>query len=269
MLTISSKYRRTLTQLDGIDIPTREGVSARWKGIRHSDLAHIVLEACAEHNLTVTNADWGVNKQQTDLFGSLDLSPSDDMNIVTPSGTGLSLAVRHSNVGEYAVTFAVGARVFVCANGMLYGDFVVSHKHTISLVLCDLVDLAMRRFIGESRKLAAAIAALQSLPMTDAHAARAIMDATFYDEMPERFALAIWKQWKTPAHADFLPRTGWSLHNAFTEVAKSMAPATQYTLLRALPRRITLAASERDEWTIDAGQLIFDGEVQEGESDED
>jgi hypothetical protein len=33
--------------------------------------------------------------------------------------------------------------------------------------------------------------------------------------------------WETPTHADFEPRTAWSLFNAFTEVAKSSSPQLQ------------------------------------------
>jgi len=33
--------------------------------------------------------------------------------------------------------------------------------------------------------------------------------------------------WEEPAHAEFLPRTAWSLFNAFTEVQKGAPPRAQ------------------------------------------
>ncbi len=243
MLTISAKHAVTMTQLSGIDVPERTNVSKQWRGVRHADLATAILEGCADEGLDVRDTQWGVNGTGSDLFGGVDITPSPQAGLHLPDGLGLALGVRHSNVGRYAVTFAVGARVFICSNGMIVSDFTVSHKHTVSLVLPELVRLALRRFLDEARGVAEQVETLRALPVNDAQAAVAILDAARFDELPPRYALDVWQAWQTPAHVDFMPRTGWSLHNAFTQVAKTLAPTSQYALLRALPHRVRQAGT--------------------------
>ena len=42
------------------------------------------------------------------------------------------------------------------------------------------------------------------------------------------------RAWHRPPHADFEPRTAWSLYNAFTEVARDRSPEVQLKALRGL-----------------------------------
>lgn len=241
MFTICTENCVPLEALAAIPVPERTNVSALWRGVNHGDLAEEILRSCIERGLYVVESQWGTNKSESDLFGAIELAPNRSHDIALPEGMGLALGVRHSNAGRYAVTFAVGARVFVCKNGVLTGDFLVSHKHTIALVLPELIGLALDRYLTEARQLSVQVEAMRNMILSAERAAQVILDAAYCEELPPRYVMAVWREWLTPTHADFLPRTAWSLHNAFTTVAQQLALPSQYKLLRALPHRVMSA----------------------------
>jgi len=151
MLIIDEGRRRELHELDAIAVPevapwaiTRGG-GTQWKPINHGALARAVIATAEDGGLVVETAHWATNPSETDLFGAIVFGPSRRHPL--PKGLSLAMGLRHSNAGRYAVSFGFGAQVFVCTNGLLTGEHVVSHKHTKDLRVEDLAAEGFARFL--------------------------------------------------------------------------------------------------------------------------
>jgi len=236
-------------QLHEITVPNREGiVSNRWVGISHGVLADTIVEAAGERGLFIAKEQWQTaGTQSADLFGSLDfkkergrrdrmiVSPLADLEL--PEGMGLSLGVRHSNLGKYAITFAVGGRVFVCSNGMMVGQFTLKRKHTTGLNLRKEIDLALDRYVEEAPALVSAVAEFRNSTVSNDEAARILVEAGRQRVLAWSHLPDVDTQWQTPEFPDFEDRTEWSLLNAFTYVAARNLSATgQFRLQKELPQ---------------------------------
>ncbi|MEI6236136.1 MAG: hypothetical protein WCT04_24030 [Planctomycetota bacterium] len=65
------------------------------------------------------------------LFGSLDFLPVQGMAF--PAGCSPSAGLRNSHDKTFSLSILSGARVFICANGVLSAEHVISRKHTSGL----------------------------------------------------------------------------------------------------------------------------------------
>lgn len=54
-----------------------------------------------------------------------------------------------------------------------------------------------------------------------------MVEAIRSNVMPASRLPKVIEAWEEPAHVEFLPRTAWSLFNAFTEIAKTSPPRAQ------------------------------------------
>lgn len=245
MLCLGAKGSRSIPidALATIEIPDRENVTSVWKGVKHADLRdEIVSVAQRDYGFTVSQERWGVaSKGDGDLYGVVQFLNGDHLDITVPTGMGLALGVRHSNLSHFAIKMAVGAQVFVCANGCMSGDFIVSRKHTSGMNLHHVIEVAMSTFIDKARDLDAMVRALQDRRVDDRDAAYFILEAVRRKLIAPRFADMVYGLWKTPPHEEFTPRDAWSLYNAFTEAVKIMPPRVQYGVLRDMPKALMAA----------------------------
>jgi hypothetical protein len=151
-----------------------------------------------------------------------------------------SLGVRHDNVGRYAVTFAVGARIAVCSNGVFSGDFVLKNRHYDSLNLDDAVAEGVERYLTETDTLIKFIQNMQAVTLDDRDASHLLvstaerMSGNDHGCINWNHLRSVWENWKTPPHDEFQPRNQWSLYNAFTQVGKELSPPRQMSLLKGL-----------------------------------
>jgi len=233
MFTITEGTAISRKALVGIPVTSRAKgeVTDRWKGLRHSELADTVVDRVENAGFKIKGERWATAMDNAALYGSLDLLPAPEMKIEVPKGVGLSLGLRHSNNGRYALTFFAGARVFVCSNGMISEQFTPGDRkrHTMNLNLQDTIDAGLVQFADGARdSLAKEIKALQGMDYSSELKVHHVLCRT------GALGLVPWSQlgkveaaWRTPPHPEFKPRNGWSLYNAFTEVAKSFSPANQ------------------------------------------
>lgn len=232
MFTIKDGMAVTRKALVGIGIPSRGGeVTDRWKGVRHSDLADLLVDRAENAGYKVVSDRWATAMDDAALYGTLDLLPSPSMKIEIPRGVGLSLGVRHSNNGRYALTFFAGARVFVCANGMISEIFTPGDRkrHTMNLDLASTIDAGLVQFADGARAgLAKEVKALQGMDYSsELKVHHLLCKAGSSGAVPWSQIGKVESAWKTPPHPEFKPRNGWSLYNAFTEVAKAFSPVNQ------------------------------------------
>lgn len=233
MFTIKEGSVISRKALVGIGITTRAKteVTDRWKGLRHSDLADALVERTENAGFKIKSERWATAMDNAALYGTLDLAPAPEMKIEIPRGVGLSLGVRHSNNGRYALTFFAGARVFVCSNGMISETFTPGEKkrHTMNLDLAATIDAGLVQFTDGARaNLAKEIKALEGMDYSsELKVHHVLCTAGAKGVVPWSQIGKVEAAWRTPPHPEFKPRNGWSFYNAFTEVAKEFSPVNQ------------------------------------------
>ncbi len=228
----------TLEELRAIPLPERENVRV-WKGVQHGLLADTVLAVAEDLNLHVESHSWLVSKTSTAMWGEVVVSP-EGYDI---PGTNLAIGIRHGNMSEFSLSFAVGAKVVVCSNGMFVGGFKSSKRHSHSLDLNDFVLDSLKRWVAEATVVPKYIEAWKGVELSNKDVTELLFDSEREDVVPLRYLPKILEEWKYPRHPDFKDRTAWSLYNSYTEVAKTMPVSTQTTMYNGL---ITLFSNRFD-----------------------
>jgi len=190
----------------------------------HKPVPHLELVETLEDRLkTVMGAkiikeQFAVRREGSTLFGVITLKYQD-----TEDGAA-AIGLRTSNDRSMSLQFVAGLNVFVCDNMCLRGDMIMLKRmHTRKLNLVEEIDLGLSRFKDHYKLLTDEVAKLHKIKLTTPEAKSMIHDA-FVDQqiMPLRYLAEVSREYFKPRHAEFAPRTAWSLHNAFTEVAKQM-----------------------------------------------
>lgn len=209
--------------------------TVHWEGVTHQDLVKTVKRECKARDLVLEDENYQLANQGHTLFASWDFTnPVPGMK-----GMNMSLGYRGSNMGRYAHTFAVGARVLVCQNGMISGEFSHKRKHTNQVDLKELIGNALDRYLVDSKQIKQLVRGMRDIELTDDEASSVMMESA-------RRGIVAWSRirivdegWRKPAHKAFKPRNAWSLYNAFTESAKVTTPAQQIEIFRDIPALIT------------------------------
>jgi hypothetical protein len=237
MITLLTDNARTREQLRQIAVPTAEDVkaSAIWKPTPHGEFADTVVQVFNDAGYQVQGERWGVaGPNEEDLYGAVALDLAPDLEI--PGGFSFALGIRHSNRLAFSHALTVGGQVLVCENGMLTGTRVLARKHTTGFDLREALWSAVEKVDEDFGQVTQDIQRLLALDLSgnrgDMRVDRTLVQAA-------REGLIAWsglgkvdEAWRLPPHAEFAPRTGWSLYNAFTEVAKSFSnPGRQLDLL--------------------------------------
>jgi hypothetical protein len=233
MFAIADKARISRGQLSRITITKRdkEEITDRWKGIRHGQLVDTLSERLNNAGFRIKDQRFSTCMDGAGLYGAFDLLPTKDLKVNIPKGVGLSLGFRHSNNGRYALQFFAGVKVFVCSNGMISDVFEPGDRkrHTKNLILSEVIDEGLETF-GEAAKrgISKEITSLQGMDMkSELKVHHILCRAGATGVMPWSQIGKVEQAWRTPPHPEFKPRNGWSLYNAFTEVAKSFSAVNQ------------------------------------------
>lgn len=199
-----------------------------WTPIPHTELIELVLGQLGSFGLQVVQEQHGLWVDGNRYFGLFDLRNGDN-----PTDYGLTIGLRNAHDRSFSAGLAVGGRVFVCDNLSFSGEITIARKHT-SRIRQDLPNITARA-VGRLTDLRDVqdrrIAAYKDLAIEDGRALELItrlsVDA---HALPTRLIPDVVKEWRTPRHTEFAPRTAWSLFNAFTETYKA-------TSFLELPRR--------------------------------
>jgi hypothetical protein len=212
--------------------------------------------------------EWEVGRAGAHLFGYLELDSSriqTDLNQLrmfdqtgtldrwqtgyggfNPEVVGLRMGVVHSNDSAFALRLIVMPMVLVCSNGMTVsgGSIACQKRHTKGLDLVPALDAGIRTFLDRTERIEGTIERLKEIDFSSLERAdHLIVEAGRRRIMPWSALGKVEKAWREPPHPEFDERTGWSLYNAFTEVAKSfsmkneMRPATRCRRLILVRRR--------------------------------
>lgn len=248
MLYATQNELLTREQLREIPVPERTNVSSRWEGIAHGQLADTLVERIQLRGLKVKREVWKTNPQQSDLFGALDIveeAPSrrakrKQENLLALPELDLvedavfSIGVRHSNLGRYAVSLAVGARIAVCENGLFTGDFVLKAKHTSEVDLEGMIDIGIEKYVEEAAGIKTFVEELRDRDLASTQADHLLMEMGRVDAIPWTKIQDVDKEWREPRFEEFQDRNAWSLYNAATYVIRDMSGSNQMRCLKNL-----------------------------------
>ncbi len=221
-----------LKSFSNYKLPKRAGETSYWEGVRHQDLVHMVRKVAKIQDLKITNEEFQLGNKGHTLFASWDF----DRKVPGVKGVKMCLGYRGSNIGRYAHTFATGARVAVCENGIISGEFALRRKHTTSVNLLELVTQAFDQYLINIKEIKPLIANLQKKALTNEQAAECMLESARRGIIGWSRIRLVDKDWNTPRHSAFEESTAWSLYNCFTQSAKITTPAQQIEILRDIPK---------------------------------
>jgi len=246
-------YRRGTHPVDRdllaqIPVTARGDRSSRWSGIQHGELANTLVDRIEAANLGVVKEEWEVGRSGAHLFGYLELDSSrieTDLNQLrmfdqtgtldrwqtgyggfNPEVVGIRMGVIHSNDSAFALRLIVMPMILVCSSGMTVegGSIACQKRHTKGLDLVPALDEGIKTFLDRTERIEGTIERLKEIDFTSQQRAdHLIVEAGRRRIMPWSSLGKVEKAWRTPPHPEFEERTGWSLYNAFTEVAKAFS----------------------------------------------
>lgn len=245
-----SKFPATTESLATYCVPTLEelrehvtteaghipsGAGARWAPIHHLDLIESILSQARRIGLEPTQQTYGTSEDLHSLYGSIDFAPSRSSGLPDIGGLGRSIGFRSDNLQRFKLLGVSGARVFVCSNGVINGDFVFGHKHTNRVELATTIQEGLEKWRGQQLELGAMVAGLRARELSDDQAKVALVNGCRREVFAWSQAGKVDAEWREPRHEEFRPRNAWSLYNAVTEVAKAWSPRNVEKGLRDFP----------------------------------
>lgn len=245
-----SKFPATTESLATYRVPTVEelrehvttaagvmpsGAGARWAPIHHLDLIESIKSEARRIGLEPTVETYGTSEDLHSLYGSIDFAPSRSCGLPDILGLGRSIGFRSDNLQRFKLLGVSGARVFVCSNGVINGEFVFGHKHTNRVELATTIQEGLGRWREQQQVLGEMVTGLRAREITDQEAMLALVRGARAGVFAWSQAGKVDQEWREPRYEEFAPRNAWSLYNAVTEVAKSWSPRNVEKGLRDFP----------------------------------
>lgn len=204
--------------------------TATHQVVPHIDIVDALEEGLGFRHISITNEEYAVTKDGKNFFGVLTLDQGMD-------GASFALGVRNSHSKQFRLSVVVGLRVFVCTNLSFSGDFdIVLSKHSkhfqLKAAISVGLDEAQRGFAPMRQR----VETWQQTQITDDQARLSIYKAYVEDylDAPKCTMKDVHKNWTTPAHDEFRPRTMYSLQNAFTSAFGELDPVPKFRATASL-----------------------------------
>lgn len=204
-----------------------------WHPIGHETVLDTALDAVAEAGFAVEKMRLGLSGNNSRFFGVLDLKA-----ILVP-GVALAVGLRNSIDKTFPMGFCAGSRVFVCDNLAFSADLMVKRKHTRHgrVRFGDDIATAAQKLQSFRETEQKRIEILQNKMLTDSEAESFMLRSCVQKGIVAQKDLGlIFQEYHQPRHADFQPRTAWSLLNAFTEILRDLQVSNPNELARRTMR---------------------------------
>jgi hypothetical protein len=216
-----------------------------WRPVPHIDVVNTLTDRAAARGLKIQSERfalldgtlYGANGVQTRLqgarlFGSMDFLPVQGMPF--PAGCAPSAGLRNSHDKTFSLSILSGARVFICANGVLSAEHVISRKHTSGLDLTESIDLALDAFMESLCGFNETYDRLRARTLRRTTAHSLVVELAKAGAFASGDILPVLHEYDQPSHPEFKERTAWSLYNAATARMKTQSPGRQVDGFKAL-----------------------------------
>ena len=214
----------------GANVATREQVMATATPeptethypVPHATMIETVEKHIVASGFTVDRQEYGLWNDGMRMFGVWCLGHPQHVE----KDWRLAIGLRNAHDKAFSASFGVGENVFVCDNMSFHAEIMVVRKHT-RYVLRDLDGMIAEAAgkLGAARVTTAErIAAYKATELTDVQVHDILVRSVDARVIANAALPKVLKEWRTPTHEDFAPRTAWSLQNAYTEVMKAANP---------------------------------------------
>tara|TARA_Y100000310_G_C20534260_1_gene740044 strand:+ start:80 stop:955 length:876 start_codon:yes stop_codon:yes gene_type:complete len=225
----------------------RASVGNRWKPIHHLSLLDEITDAVEARGLKIEKESYQLSKDGHDLFGFMRFDPSTAPSMPDVAGAGgitPTLGFRHSNMQRFRLLGVHAEEVFICANGIISGDFLFGFKSTTGNVerLAVGIEEGMCTWEAQAEDAKRLIEFLSSESITSDQADQLLMEGMRRKVYAPNQLGKIDAQYRAylddghAHHAAFGARNLWSLTNAVTEVAKAWPVRNVERGLKGFPR---------------------------------
>ena len=242
MLMLSHAIEVPRASLRGIPTPAP---TDSWRPVPHADAVDALTERAAARGLKICSERYAVMPGHLypvpgtmveipggRLFGSLDFEPL--AGAPFPEGCRPSAGIRNSHDKSFSLSVLCGARVLVCANGVLSAEFIVARKHTSGIDLSVAIDEALSAFMESIKNFQRTYERLRSWRLSVPKAHHLAVELARAGAFASSDILPVVNEFENPRHAEFKERTAWTMYNAATEIAKRQSPARQVEGFKAL-----------------------------------
>jgi hypothetical protein len=205
-----------------LDLTTPEGTPTHTV-VPHSTIVETLIEALGLRHIVVVRDEYAVSSDGHRLFGVLEVDQEH-------TGVRLAVGLRNSHDKTFSLAMTVGYRVFVCDNLAFHGDFTpLTRKHSKNFDHIEVIDYAVGKMQRHFEPMKRTIDVWQAFELSDARAKAVIYDAFIAGRLPvtRRLAPLVHEHYFRPSQPEFMPRTMWSLGNAFTSAFKQLDPIPQ------------------------------------------
>jgi hypothetical protein len=224
-------------------LPTPLPQGPQHHPVAHGDFIDMVESACEDAGLFITEEAFGATADGNRFFG-----------VVSLQGKGLAyaedyttcLGLRGSHDMSLGRGLAGGARVSVCDNLSLFGEWSLSTKHTTNIM--DRLPAMIHNIVGHmgdaSERQAAQFESYKECMLTSRQADAAMLDLLRRRVVNSQQLPRLIHEWDEPSHEEF-EESGpsvWRLFNGVTEVLKPRTPESNSTLPTLGPKTIALHA---------------------------
>ena len=221
--TLIGYQGRTIDRATLALVPTPSATDTH-RPIPHHEVVAALVETLGFRHIGVVHDEYAVSPDGMKMFGVLDLETE-------MQGCRFSIGIRNSHDKSMRLAMTCGYRVFVCSNMAFRGDFTpVLAKHSKSFSLVDSMSIGVDRMQRGFEPMRKEVEAWQATELTTVSAKMIIYEAFIESELevPKHLARSVHDHYFNPQHAEFMPRTLWSLSNAFTSTFKQLDPIPQF-----------------------------------------
>lgn len=213
--------------------------------IPHLDFIRNIQESVTNKGMTITQKYYYSNLIGSQLVGMYKLSHEE-------ADLALSIGFKNSYDKSMSAGFALGARVIVCGNGMVSGEYAYKRKHTGN------VDFEMQQIIEHSLsmsqlkfdKLIESKNAMKSIILDQSVINSLVGELYFEKEVLRAEQLSLIKQLRVnPIHDHGVdPNSAWNIYNLCTYAVDKKSHPSLYInqhgeLLSTFERRLGLDSS--------------------------
>lgn len=230
-------FNASKDQVASIETPSP---TETWKPVPHIEIVDLILEQAQSYGLVPRREQYGLNKDGSRLFGVIDFEKSTE-------DYGYSVGFRNSHDKTMAAGVCAGARVIVCDNLALAGNYSRVHKHTSNLNIQALIKDAFILIPGQIEALMAKMSALKQVPLSEEEAKILIFDAGLRNVFPSNQLLPIWEEYVNPRFVEWREYrdTKYGVLMAVTELTKKFSQPMR--LEQAYQRMADVFFSEGEE----------------------
>jgi hypothetical protein len=248
-----------LSQVEAVPTPA---ATKSWQPIAHIDVVRLVEQELQQQHLRIVSQEFALWRDGSRFFGLMELR-----NGQNHDDYALVVGIRNSHDKSFPAGAVLGSRVFVCDNLAFSGEVKFARKHTTHILrdLPALVNAGVARLLtaraGQERR----IEAYKGFQLSDMEAHDVMVRAAQISVAPITRLSDVIREWHTPQHPEFQPRTAWSLFNAFTEALKgglAALPARTQALHGLMDKVVGFQNIEAEPSLFDAPEPVQDAEFE-------